>query len=218
MLHLPTMMLMGGGGPAVGQQLFRSGGSFVVPGGITTICAVAIGAGSMGNRDQWYNSNSGGGGGLSYRNAIGVTAGETISVDISQAKASIRRSSTLLLSANGAFMTAIAGAAADTGGGQWVGFAGGDGEATANYGEPPALGKANLAGGGAGRYSSNGVYASGAVSLLGSGMSGSLAGEGARLDHDTGGYPSALIGGGIAGVRIIWGSERAYPNTNTGDA
>ena len=51
-------------------------GFWVVPGGVTSICAVAVGAGSMGCF-QW-SADGGGGGGLAWMNGITVVPGEVL--------------------------------------------------------------------------------------------------------------------------------------------
>lgn len=64
----------------VGQVLFDSVGtsSFIVPLGVTSICAVAVGGGG-GGKYNWSGS-AGNGGALAYANNIPVSAGEVITV------------------------------------------------------------------------------------------------------------------------------------------
>jgi hypothetical protein len=63
-----------------GQTLFETVGtnSFIVPSGVTSICAVAVGGGG-GGTTTWSN-NAGSGGALAYANNIPVSAGEVITV------------------------------------------------------------------------------------------------------------------------------------------
>ena len=57
---------------APGQQLFSSSGTFTVPAGVTSICAVAVGRGKNGGGGDGdnYGGNGGAGGTLSYANSI----------------------------------------------------------------------------------------------------------------------------------------------------
>ncbi|KQT54627.1 hypothetical protein ASG43_03305 [Aureimonas sp. Leaf454] len=61
-----------------GEQSYLSPGSYIftVPAGVTSISAVAIGAGANGS----YGAYGGGGAALAYRNNIPVTAGQQISI------------------------------------------------------------------------------------------------------------------------------------------
>jgi len=63
-----------------GQMLFDEAGThtFIVPTGIETVCAVAVGGGGGGSY-SWANTG-GAGGGLAWVNDIAVTAGEQITV------------------------------------------------------------------------------------------------------------------------------------------
>ena len=72
----------GGGAPAVGGTLFTTTGnhSYTIPAGVTSISVVAVGAGGGG--DGSNGGPGGGGGGLAYKNAIGVTPGNTIYVQV----------------------------------------------------------------------------------------------------------------------------------------
>ena len=66
---------------AVGQTLFGSTTSFVVPAGVTTISAVVVGAGGGGVYSG--NGGSGGAGGdLRYSTSIAVVPGETLTINV----------------------------------------------------------------------------------------------------------------------------------------
>lgn len=205
-----------------GQQLFTGGGTFVVPAGFFTICAVAIGRGGDFFDDSIEGGGGGsgyyvgGGGGLAYSNAIAVTPGETLNVEISAAPGALivlRRAGTKLLLAKSASYTNAPA----------YGFVGD----VARYGgQGPLSGAPNTNGSGA---SAAGYTADGQGFL----PSGSKGGGGTPA---TGGGPASAAGssadvngqnygggaayGGTPGapcVRILWGPGRAFPNTNTGD-
>lgn len=63
-----------------GQTSYTTSGtfSFIVPAGVTSICALCVGGGGKGGVGT--AASSGQGGGLSYSNAISVTPGETLTV------------------------------------------------------------------------------------------------------------------------------------------
>ncbi len=69
----------GGGGVPAGQVEYTSFGtfSFVAPEGVTEVSAVVVGAGGAG---IGYFGQAGAGGGLAYKNAIAVTAGNSYTV------------------------------------------------------------------------------------------------------------------------------------------
>lgn len=66
----------------VGQQVFTSSSSWTVPAGVTSACAVLVGAGGTGDDGNSGDGGGGGGGGgaLAYANNIPVTAGASYSV------------------------------------------------------------------------------------------------------------------------------------------
>jgi len=72
------------GGISGGQQVYASAGSysFLVPAGVTTICAVAVGGGGAGDDGNAGDGGGGGGGGggLAYANDIPVTPGNSYAV------------------------------------------------------------------------------------------------------------------------------------------
>lgn len=69
-----------------GQQVFATAGtySFVVPTGVTSICAVCVGGGGSAARGNLGDGGGGGGGGgtLGYANNIAVSPGETLTVTV----------------------------------------------------------------------------------------------------------------------------------------
>lgn len=207
-----------------GQQQWTSASgnpySFVVPAGVTTICAVCIGGGGSGARGAVGDSVSiggGGGGALSYSNDIAVTPGETLAIYVGAGgtrpavmsngngggESSIRRGGVKILAAAGGK------------GGTWSSSSGGAGGlASAGIGAVKSSGgkgdngdSSTAWGGGAGNYGGNG--ADGASSNGGTGLDGTqhgLPGWGgeSRDDGDSG-------TGNSGGVRIIWGEGRSYP-------
>jgi len=67
-----------------GQVQFTTTGdtNWVVPDGVTSICAVVVGGGGAGRSDASGTDSGGAGGGLSYKNNIAVTPGETLVVRV----------------------------------------------------------------------------------------------------------------------------------------
>ena len=200
---------------APGQQLFSSSGTFTVPAGVTSICAVAVGRGQSGtNGDGVYAGGAGGAGGtLSYANSISVTPGESLTVTIATSTSSstgettLKRSSTVLLAARA--------------GGQTSGQAN-EGTSFAGGTTPAPLYGYGSGGGGAGGYSAaggNGGGGGGAGSGGSAGASGGVGGAGGAYGGGGGGgaWNSSGGNGGSGGLRIIWGAGRSYPSTNTGD-
>jgi hypothetical protein len=192
------------------SNTFTTSGSFVVPAGVTSISAVAVGGGGggAGGSDP---TNGGGGGGasaLAYVNNIAVTPGETLTVVVgsggtagagsnvgtSGGLSSIARSATILLQANGgtqgnaliinANNNGGAGGTVVTGSGG-AGGVGGSGNSSGGGG-----------GGGAGGYSgTGGAGSAGSTSGNPTGSTGSGGGGG-------GGAGSNNRGGGGGGVGL----------------
>jgi len=179
--------------------------SWTVPADVTAISVVAIGGGGASYPiwNEEYTEVIGydyaGTGGLGWINYVAVTPGESLTVIVSSwagsgGSAILRRASTTIVSGGG-------GSRGDYGGG------GGAGYANPAFGTSRGAfnGATQLNGAaGAAKYDRNG-YDSGAdgpTSLNGMGASGRLCGAA---------YPSP------AGLRIIWGDGRAFPNTLTGD-
>lgn len=186
--------------------------SWVVPSGVTTICAVCVGGGGAGGQTTSSTASpGGGGGGLAYRNNIPVTPGETLSVQagvggyygVPSASADggdsgIQRGSTVLVGCTGG-QGGIPGQSSSGGQGgaslspQWGGGNGGDwpyatNQSSASYG----------GGGGAGGYSGNGGKG-GIVNQIGGAPIAADSNSGAG----GGGYASPSIGGGGGGVGLL---------------
>lgn len=262
--------------PPVGQQAFTTVGTFnfVVPIGVTSICAVCIGGGG-GGRQTTGTGNGGGGGGLRWINNLPVTPGESLTVTVGSGgypfalnsdalggnPSQIARGANVLIAAFGG----SGGYALDANGGTGTAFGAGPfgGTIGGGNGGTSTTGLSNnnpSGGGGAGGYSGNGGtggynsftagsggggaggaggftfgQGGGGVGIFGEGASGTAAragGSGGGLGQ-AGNGNGGLYGGGGGGkdsntltneslgaqgaVRIIWGSGRAFPNTNTID-
>ena len=188
------------------SNTFTTNDLFVVPAGVTSISAVAVGGGGGGGgvTDGSNGGGGGGGGALAYVNSIAVTPGETLTVVVgaigaggaglnvgtSGGLSSIARSATILLQANGGTRGncfAINGNNNGGAGGIVVtgsGGAGGAGGAGTSFGGGGA--------GGAGGYSGNGG---------GGGLSGNQGSDGTG-GGGGGGYGANSRGGGGGGVGI----------------
>lgn len=211
----PGIFAAGASAAATGQVLYSglTSGSFVVPEGVFSICAVAIGRGGANG-----TTNSGGGGALSYKNVIPVTPGETLAYSLASASTELKRGTTVLVSAGGA--TAATGGAVGVGD---ASFKGGDGNSSASG--------VDRRGAGAGGYTSVGGNSGTTAAALGGGgsdvfgrvLSGAAAGGAPTVaGQDFGGgagkeaeYLARTRG--APALRIIWGSGRAFPNTLTED-
>ena len=180
-----------------GAVEYTSGGTFtfVVPSGITSISAVAVGGGQTA-----YSSGSGAGGALRYINNYSVTPGQSISVSVSTGGdfvdfvSKLTVGSTIILSAG-------------LGSSDCVGTGGGNGGAS-TVSTPPYY---SVGGGGAGGYSGNGgTGGNGGGGNAGSGGGGGGGGSG----FFTTGPDIAAGAGGGGGVGIYGqganGSGGAY--------
>jgi hypothetical protein len=254
--------------------------SWVVPAGVSSICAVCVGGGSGGGTGYLTPNYPGSGGALAYNNNIAVSPGETLTVVVGAGGAGastagtngspggisrIHRAGTSLVAANGGQVNAGGTVAVGSGGAGGAGGAstyssgsgaggytgsGGAGVSAAN-----ATGGAGSGGGGGGGqggyYAANSTFQTwqcggggGGVGILGQGANGAANGGGGS-GGTNGGPPSGgtagLYGGGGAygtssvristgvrsnspgaaggggAVRIIWGTGRAFPSTNTGN-
>lgn len=198
-----------------GQELFTSSRTFVVPAGVTSISVVGITKGENGTDFGDSTVRSGAGGCLRYVNGISVSPGESLSVNMGTypfdgTDISLRRGAEILMRATGRGNTDMVGLGFD--GGNWAQGSG-----------------SSLTGAGAGGYTSAGADSGfgagttggGGSSLMGGGA-GAPAGAaptqaGAAYGGGAGISPGLSSTGGPAGIRIIWGPGRAFPNTNTGD-
>ena len=189
-----VMAALGAGAAAPGQQVFTSSGTFTVPAGVTSICAVAVGRGKNGAAGDGGTPGRGGEGGtLSYTNSISVTPGESLTVTIatstsgSTGETTLKRSSTVLLAAR---------AGGQTSGQANVGtsFAGGT--------APAPAGAYGSGGGGAGGYSAAGGAggSTGGGGSAGSGGSGGGGGSGNITEYSGGGGGVGLLGAGSNGA------------------
>ena len=143
--------------------------TFLVPDGVTSIIALAVGGGEGGTNALGFGRLGGDGGSLSYDNAISVSANELLTVVVGAGGAGITtgsqnaggdsrilRSSTVLLRAKGGGSastnvgaTSYVGGAGDSGGGGAAGYSGDGGDGGA-VGDPPTDGTAGAGGGGGG--------------------------------------------------------------------
>lgn len=193
--------------------------SWVVPAGITSVSAIAVGGGGAGNAGSTYNGG-GGGGALRYINSMSVTPGETLTIvvgaggaatasNVSSAggESSISRGATKLLFAGGG---AAAAAAAVTGGlgataGSTVGgsIGGGNGGNGGNGNSATGAG-----GGGAGGYSGVGGVGGNALAAGAAPTSGSGGGGGGGSDdgYGQGGGGVGLYGLGTDGAAGAYNS------------
>jgi hypothetical protein len=173
-----------------GQQLFTSSQSFVVPGGVTQISAVAVGGGgggSGGDGGRGEANIGGGGGGLAY-GTFAVTPGETLTVVVGAGGTSVSLGS----GTAGGISSIARGATILLGGG---GGAGGQ-ERTNTAAAGGAISGTGLVGGGAGGASGAGTTASGGS---GGGGAGGYSAAGGAGGTSTGGNGVAATGGGGGG-------------------
>lgn len=204
------------------QAMYTYAGTYslIVPEGCTSIAGVAIapgGGGACGASGDTNSSPAGGGGALSYSNAIPVTPGEVLTIVMpagggpggtrsdgsAAADAGIKRGSTWLLMAQGGrggnWASGIGGAGglASMGVGD-VRYSGGKGQDATSF----------TYGGFSGRYTGNGVDGSSSTNL-----SATLFGvnTGTNLGRGGGGGKSSASPGNVGGVRIMWGDDRAFP-------
>lgn len=253
-----------------GQVVFESpySGNWTVPTGVTEISAVCVSAGaspSWSSSGGWARATGGAGGGLVYRNAIPVTPGESLQINLTDSvfgQCGITRAGVNLLAVKnagagipGTPVASIAGQVGFTGGapgspnmnvtsGYTCGGAGGAAGYTGNGGNgadapnPPdtvnnsvaAPANSGAGSGGAGlngpdltNNGLNGLNGGGSVGLLGIGETGGPSsaygnpGSGGQPNgRKYGGGSASIYTNGIAGLRIIWGAGRSFPN-NAGD-
>ena len=214
--------------------------SLVIPSGVTSISAIAIGGGGGGGGTSAAATSSaagGGGGALSYSNSISVTPGETLTVVVGVGGANgttsgtaggaggdsyIRRSSTDLLLAKGG-SGGGGNTGASTGGGGAGGASGsgvGDTKNSGGKGGDRATNDRGGGGGGAAGYSGTG--GAGGFSTTnptagsgGGGGGGYFGFDGTAFAGEVGGW-----GGGVqfygSGTNGIAGVQAATPATRTG--
>ena len=209
--------------------------SFQVPPFITSICALVVGSGESKYIccvTGYISTGGGGGGGLTYRNDISVTPGETLTVALNETvsgyrRTTIKRGSTVLISAGSGGYTSSAASAGAGGLGSTndpnnSGYTVGGGNG--GSGGSPTLNDTsgtigNGGGGGAGGYSGNGGTggAASTTTTTNSGTAGSGGGGGGgaggrylgtvgnKTDGGNGGgvglYGSGTSGSGGSGVQ-----------------
>ncbi|QXO10075.1 hypothetical protein pEaSNUABM37_00114 [Erwinia phage pEa_SNUABM_37] len=195
---IESMLLGGKSSVPAGQVMYTAANtfSFVVPAGVNEISAYARGSGGGGGYGNTsYRGLAGGPGGIggsSYANKIPVTPGETLTVRIGAGGGTPGPGAvTQLLRDDVVLLTATAGAAGYN--------SSGTGSSENNPGSPgPAAGAIP---GATGLGTGNALPGSGGNGGKGYGFSG--------------GYTASK---GINGcMRIIWGSNRAFPSTNVAD-
>ncbi len=101
MLEALTFASLADTGP-VGQVVFESSTSWVVPADVFFLHGVAVGKGgeaSVSSVSSWA-IRCGGGGSLSYRNGIPVTPGETLTINFASSYVALQRGGVVLLRAN----------------------------------------------------------------------------------------------------------------------
>lgn len=188
--------------------------AWVIPEGVTSVCCVCVGNGSYG------------GGGLSWRNDIPVTPGETLTASFgglinnssNGAYARLLRGGTVLCIAytGGLFHSETTIITTNGGYGGKMANAINDGGGNGGTGQNYSGGR--KAGGGAGGYSGNGGSASTSATVSTAGQAGSGSGSGARLSPPTG--PAVNFPGGGVGLYGIGatGATGATATTNTSAA
>lgn len=186
-----------------GQVTFETPGThtFIVPSGVTSICAVAVGAGGGGKHN--FPGQGGNGGALAYANNIPVTAGESITITVGGGGSQRTKGGD---SRVGNFFYAQGGYH----GNNSTRAKPMSGTVTANGGQG-GLGTNYIAGGGAGGYSGTG--GDGAYSGKGQDGSGGAGGGGSGYSSST--YGGA--GGGGVGLKGI-GDSGAGGQDNNGNS
>jgi hypothetical protein len=225
-IQMPTNFWGKSNGVPFGEAVYTTPAtySFVVPTGVTQICAVAVGGGSNQNNIPGQSGNgNGNGGALSYSNNMPVTAGETLTVIVGAGApsaatrtdggdSSIQRGATVLLRAQGGKLGLFTAGNAANGvgavrysGGAGAQFDGGGGGGAAGYagiGGKGGENSTNLStagsggGGGGGNHSTNQAGGGGGVGLIQQGASGAAGGFGGSGGANQTGGGGGLCGGG----------------------
>lgn len=208
------------GGAPEGQAEFTTSTSWEVPAGVTSISAVAVGAGGRGSisNNTSYSSVYGGmGGGLSYSNDIAVTPGETLTIVVGAAAALPSTATGIYVGTNGGAggfsqilrdsTVLLCGVGGNGGGGQGgaavttpIGTAVGDVSYTGGYGNTDYV----TGGGGAAGYAANGpnsqqgTFSQSKTGIAGTGGAG---GSGGNPWCDPNGSIAVAGKGGGVGLR-----------------
>lgn len=201
--------------------------TFIVPSGITSIQAVAIGpGGGNGAASAAPGDGDGGGGGALIWATIPVTPGESLNVRVGASTLSngsagtssyIYRGATRLIEAN-AGTTGFGETGSGGPGGTFLvntsfisTYGGGNGGNGRAWQDGVGVG-----GGSAGTYTGNGAAGSGTANGTGSDIYGTTVPGGAGTAYGWGRKANddvTQLGGGGA-VRILWGAGRSFPSTN----
>jgi len=210
-----------------GQATYTTAGTFdfVVPLGVTSISAVAIGAGQGArnvNQVTGAGRTGGNGGNLVYSNGIQVVPTETLRVVVSAGSNPVIWSSNLIVPpactitrlSDSSVLLAAQNRAGSPNIGDVV-FVGGSPGIISG-----AFGANTYVGGGAARFTADGSNTTGsgtnivdpnAAAVSRSGLTPGIHGGGGSVTANDG------TAGARGAVRIIWGDGRAYPNTNVLD-
>ena len=232
-------------GPAIGQVEYTTAGThtWVVPAGVTSVSAVAIGPGG-----NCIGAKGAGGGALTYVNGYTVTPGSSYTIVVGSGGSGASSTAFGMIAggapsndssvpgfASGAYTVGVTGGSGGSGYGGGGGAAGyaGDGSSGLGASTQDRAGQAGAGGGGGGGggYSASTGYAGkgGGTCLRGQGASGAggLPGFDGGQGSAHAGSPAttSFYGGGGAiyntigsggAVRIIWpGNLRQFPSTRT---
>ena len=216
-----------------GQESFTTPGtySFVVPTGVTTISAIAVGGGGGGDGDSGGLAGSGGcGGGVVYSNNWSVTPGESLTVTVGNgvsggsgsSSASGTGGSSTISRGGSVLISAYGGSSGSSGGGSGT-YSVGTGMVIQGGSKGSGEGQSGQSCGSSPRCGINGYYGDpgGGGTAIVSGATGS---DGAAAGSNSGGSGGQYGGGGGTGngqgggagasgaVRFAWGSSRTYPS------
>jgi hypothetical protein len=202
-----------------GESAYTTAGtySFVVPSGVTSIAAVAVGGGGGGGGSpggSGQSSGGGGGGALVWGNSIPVTPGETLTVVVGAGGAGgsssgvaggyseIKRGATVLMRANGGAAGQQSAATAAGGAANIGGYPYNTGGGSGGAGGPGNAGNGGGGGGGAGGYSGNGGNGGyqATAATAGAGGGGGGGGESEAATSKPGGGGVGLLGLGTSGA------------------
>ncbi len=232
-------------GPVIGQVEYTTAGThtWVVPAGVTSVSAVAIGPGG-----NCIGSKAAGGGALTYVNGYTVTPGSSYTIVVGSGGSGASSTAFGMIAggapsndssvpgfASGAYTVGVTGGSggSDFGGGGGAAGYSGDGSSGIGAFTQDQAGQAGAGGGGGGGggYSASTGYAGtgGGTCLRGQGASGTSgpagnyggqgsahAGSPATTSFYGGGGAIYNAGGSGGAVRIIWpGNLRQFPSTRT---
>lgn len=185
-----------------GQVLYSSAGThqWICPPNVTRVSVVLVGAGGAGNRGRF---ETGSGGNVRFINDIPVVPGQTYAIVLP----GVNNGSRLAVNTTSAFGYT----AASPLGGAVMGGNGTDG-LTGQYSEMASGGNVGFVPSG---RNSHGIDLK---TFSATGPTGTFYRNGGRFGGGGGLWRDRSDGdGGPAGVRIIWGENRAFPDLNIGD-